>query len=209
LPADENDDTDEQRGCRNSQKSGIERRKRLDAFCKENNWLKVFYADYTFEVDFLKTNNSHEVISLIKSQYKQQQRIEDISKKLENTDVAVSGKEILRLADEKFGKGWFAIMLSEHVKHWTYIPDYIINAIAHTSQHISDKVLLEMAKYRLKTFIEIEMAYEGDKIDYNSQLQAVSESEKVEDGINIYKDNLPDDQLTKFINAIEHKPIIG
>jgi hypothetical protein len=67
--------------------------------------LEVFYADYTFEVDFLKANNSHEVISLIKSQYKQQQRIDDISKKLENKDIAISGKEILRLADEKFGKG--------------------------------------------------------------------------------------------------------
>jgi predicted ATP-dependent endonuclease of OLD family len=207
LPADENDDTNEQKGCRNSQKSGIERRNRLNAFCKGNNWLKVFYADYTFEVDFLKTNNSHEVISLIKSQYKQQQRIEDISEKLKNTDVAVSGKEILRLADEKFGKGWFAIMLSEHINHLTYIPDYIINAIAHTSQHISDKVLFEMAKYRLKTFME--MAHQGDEIDYNSLLQAASESEKVEDRINIYKDNLPNDQLTKFINAVEINRLIG
>jgi predicted ATP-dependent endonuclease of OLD family len=208
LSEDENNDTTkEQRDCRNSQKSGIERKNRLEAFCKGNNWLDVFYADYTFEVDFLKANNSHEVISLVKSQYKQQQRIEDISEKLKNTDVAVSGKEILRLADEKFGKGWFAIMLSEHINHLTYIPDYIINAVAHTSQHISNKVLFEMAKYRLKSFIG--MTYEGNEFNYNSILQTVLESEKLEDGINVYKENLPDDQLTKFINAVETNRLIG
>ncbi|MDR1611090.1 MAG: AAA family ATPase [Candidatus Symbiothrix sp.] len=207
LPADENNDTNEQRGCRNSQKSGIDRKNRLDTFCKGNIWLDVFYADYTFEVDFLLAGNSNEVISLVENQYKQQKRIDDISDKFKNEDIAISGKEILRLADEKFGKGWFAIMLSEHINHLTFIPDYIINAIAHTSQHISDKVLFEMAKYRLKALIE--MAYEGYSIDYNSLLQAASESEKIEDRINIYKDNLPNDQLTKFINAVEINRLIG
>jgi predicted ATP-dependent endonuclease of OLD family len=207
LPDDESEDSKEERDCRNSQKSGVERKVKIDSFCKGNNWVQAFYADYTFEVDFLKADNSYEVISLVKNQYQQKQRIEDISKKLENKDIAISGKEILRLADEKIGKGWFSLMLSEHINHLTYIPDYIINAIAHTSQHISDKVLFEMAKYRLKTFIE--MADEVDKIDYNSLLQAASESEKVEDRINIYKDNLPNDQLTKFINAVEINRLIG
>jgi hypothetical protein len=98
-------------------------------------------------------------------------------------------------------------MLSEHINHLTYIPDYIINAIAHTSQHIFYKVLFEMVKYRLKSFIE--MAYTGNKINYNSLLQIVSKSEKLEDRINIYKENLPDDQLTKFINAVETNRLIG
>jgi predicted ATP-dependent endonuclease of OLD family len=201
LPANEDDDTEAQRYCRNSQKSGIERKKRLDAFCEENSWLDVFYADYTFEVDFLKTNNSHYVISLVKKQYKQQQRVEDISEKLKDTDIAVSGKEILRLADDKFGKGWFAIMLSEHINHLTYIPDYIINAIAHTSQHISDKVLVEMAKYRLNVFLQKD--YEESQVDYNLLIKEMSEPKELKDRLTIYKRNLPDDQLTKFINIVE------
>ena len=207
LPTDVNSDTNEQRGCRNSQKSGFERRIRLENFCKGNIWLEAFYAYYTFEVDFLKTNNSHEVILLVKNQYKQQQRIDDISKKLENKDIAISGKEILRLADEKFGKGWFAIMLSECIDHLTYIPNYIINAIAHTSQHISDKVLLEMAKYRLNAFSG--KVYEGNKIDYSPLLQEILKSNKLEDGLKIFKDALPDDQLTMFINAVEINRLIG
>jgi len=201
LPTDENNDTNEQRGCRNSQKSGIERKNKLDAFCKGNNWLEIFYAQYTFEVDFLKANNSHEVISLVKNQYKQQQRIEDISKKLENKDIAISGKEILRLADEKFGKGWFAIMLSEHIDHLTYIPDYIINAIAHTSQHISDKTLHEMAKFRLNSFIN--NAYNSDKTDYKSLLHDISKFDSSKGGLNFYIKMLPKDQLTKFVNVVE------
>jgi predicted ATP-dependent endonuclease of OLD family len=200
LPVDENNDTNEQRGCRNSQKSGIDRKNRLDTFCKGNIWLEVFYANYTFEVDFLLANNSYEIISLVNKHYKKQHDKEDITNKLKDKDVAVSGKEILRLAN-KYGKGWFSIMLSEHIDHLTVIPDYIINAIAHTSLHISDKVLFEMTKYRLNA--SKDKSYDKDKTDYNSILQAASESEKVEDRINIYKDNLPDDQLTKFINAMK------
>ena len=206
LPANENDDTQEQRGYRNSQKSGIGRKNRLDAFCKGNTWLDIFYANYTFEVDFLLANNSHEVISLVKNQYKQQQRIDDISIRLKEEDVTISGKEILRLADEKFGKGWFAIILSEYISHLTFVPDYIINAIAHTSQHISDKVFFEMAKYRLQSFSET--AYKDNDIDYNSLLQEIVECEKLEDRLSIYKVTLPEDQLTKFINIVEtNRPI--
>jgi predicted ATP-dependent endonuclease of OLD family len=98
LPEDTNNDDEEKRGCRNSQKSGIERKRRLDDFCKNNSWLDVFYAKYTFEVDFLLANNSHEVISLIKEQYKRPKDHEDISNKLKDENIGVSGKEILRLA---------------------------------------------------------------------------------------------------------------
>jgi predicted ATP-dependent endonuclease of OLD family len=201
LPNDENEDSKEERYCRDSQKSGAERKVKIDSFCKGNNWVQVFYADYTFEVDFLKAGNSQEVILLVKSQYQQRHRLENISKKLENKDIAVSGKEILRLADEKIGKGWFSLMLSEYIDHLTFIPDYIIKAIVHTSQHISYKVLFEMTKYRLEAFKD--KSYGENTTDYNSILQKVSNSERLEDGINIFKNNLPDDQLTKFINAVE------
>jgi len=200
LPTNEDEDTEEQKGCRNSQKSGIERKNRLDAFVKGNNWLEVFYAIYTFEVDFLLKGNSYEVISLIKKQYKQQQNIDNISKKLKQKDIAISGKEILRLADEKFGKGWFAIMLSEHIDHLTFIPDYIINAIAHTSQHISEKTLFEMAKYRLNAFIE--KAHNENGTDYNSLLQDMLTFDSLTDSLLYYVDKCPNDQLTKLISAI-------
>ena len=201
LPTNEKDDTQEQKGYRNSQKSGVERKNRLNDFVKGNNWLEVFYAEYTFEVDFLLKGNSCEVISLVKNQYKQQQSIDNISKKLQEKDVAVSGKEVLRLADEKFGKGWFAIMLSEHINHLTDIPNYIINAIAHTSQHISEKTLLEMAKYRLNAFTK--NTYDKDGTNYNSLLQDISKFDLPQDGLNFYKEKLSNDQLTEFINAVE------
>ena len=207
LPADENDDTEEQKRSRNSQQSGIGRKERLDVFIKGNNWIEVFYADNTFEVDFLLAGNSDEVIALVEKQYTQRQRIKDISEKIENKNIALSGKEILRLADNKFGKGWFAIMLSEHISHLTYIPNYIVNAIAHTSHHISETVLFEMAKYRLKSFSAL--ACKGNDIDYDLLFQELCEIESLEDRLSLYKNTLPDDQLTKFISIVEINRLLG
>ena len=200
LSANEKDDTPEQRGCRNSEKSGIARKERLDNFIKGNEWLKVFYADYTFEVDFLLANNSFEIISLVNKEYKKQQDKDEITNKLKDKNISVSGKEILRLAN-KFGKGWFSLMLSEYIDHLTLIPDYIINAIAYTSQHISEKALFEMVKYRLAVLKD--KPYEDNEIDYNSILQEILDSESLETGIKIYKDKLPNEQLTKFIKILE------
>lgn len=54
MPGDSEDDTDEQRDCRNSEIKGEERKGILDAFISENDYVDVFYADNTFEVQFLQ-----------------------------------------------------------------------------------------------------------------------------------------------------------
>lgn len=200
LPDDESTDSAEQRNCRNSQKSGTERKQKLNDFVRNNFWIAPFYAEYTFEVDFLLAGNSFEVCKVVNEQYTIPKIIETISEKLNNSDVSIAGKEILRLAN-KFGKGWFAIMLSKQIDHLTNVPEYIINAIAHTSLHINDKTLLEMANFRLQSLSK--KSYEEDKTDYNSIIALMQLHNNPTDALNVYKEKLPNDILSNLINGIE------
>ncbi len=199
LPEDENDDTKEQTACRNSQESGAARKIRLDAFCKDNQWVKPFYAKNTFEVDFLDEGNAHEVKLVVKKKYTQEASITRISQKLDSSEISVAGSEILRLAD-KFGKGWFAIMVSDEVTHLTTIPPYITQAIAFAAKNMSPNIMLQMMRYRLgKLNLE---DYSGSTRDYNQLLLEVSAIPEALGAINYYLDRLPDDQLSTFVKVI-------
>ena len=140
LPDDSSVDSEYDKGCRNSELSGIERKGKLDVFCMNNIWTAPFYAKHTFEVDFLLANNSYEIVKTIKKEYEREGDIKRIQKLLEDEDVAIAGKEILRLA-EKFGKGWFAIMVSENINNITGIPEYILNdGILHSNRLYNQEV---------------------------------------------------------------------
>ena len=196
LPEDEMDDSVEERACRNSQNSGISRKGLLDDFCKDNDWVKPFYGEYTFEVEFVKAGNSFEVTQLVKKQYKRDVDKNRINDLLKNTEVSIYGKEVLRLADF-FGKGWFALMLEEHIDHLTYIPTYILEAIAFASPHISNQTLGNIARYRLRLLKE--KTTESDDFDYVSLLQEVESYENIDEVIGFYVKKLPEDQLSKLI----------
>jgi len=196
LPANPDDDTDYQKGCRNSEKSGIERKVKLDKFCEDNDWLKPFYAKYTFEVDFLKANNSHEIINSIESEYKRQADKDKISALLKDKDVAISGKEVLRLA-EKFGKGWFAIMIAENLDNISVIPNYILKAVAFATPKINQSVFILMAKFRLLKLKD--RHFDKDENNYTKLLKDFSSFKTEDEALEFYKTSLPKDVLTKFI----------
>lgn len=131
-----------------SEKKGKERKIMLEEFTKENEWVKTFYADYTFEVDFLLSNNSHEVKKVIDEEYKRDEDKKTINERLDTDDLKISGKEIIRLA-EKFGKGWFAVMLGKFITFQTYIPEYILDALVFTKSDFSKDTISNIAKYRV------------------------------------------------------------
>lgn len=196
LPEDPEEDDDYQKKCRNSEKSGIARRKSLDDFCMGNSWVQPFYAKYTFEVDFLKANNSLEVEEVVKDNYDRDADRARIKKLLEDENVAISGKEILRLA-EKFGKGWFAVMLSEKVDNITVIPDYILKALAFTVPSLTTNMLFSIADYRLRRLRR--RHFTNDKNDYKNLLKEFRAQETADDSMNFYFEALPDDVLTKLV----------
>ncbi len=199
LPEDSSEDSEYDKQCRNSELSGIDRRKKLDMFCKENLWITPFYAKHTFEVDFLVANNSHEILETIKKEYKQKADIERIQKLLENKDVAIAGKEVLRLA-AKFGKGWFAIMVSGNIDNITVIPKYILEAIAFACPNISNNTFRSIARYRLSSLIN--RSFEEDEIDYNQLLNKLNDFETNSKALEFYKEKMPEDILSKLIELL-------
>lgn len=195
LPAEESEDTLEERGCRNSEKSGILRKKSLDEFSSNNPWVSPFYGKHTFEVEFIRSYNSFEVKALVKAKYRRGADQKRINALLEDEKIEVYGKEILRLADN-FGKGWFALMLEEHINHLTYIPEYILKAIGFASPHINLETLNNIARYRLKSLINSRI--EGDNTDYESLLDQFLKIGQPDKALDFYISNLKTDQLTSF-----------
>ncbi|CAB1078157.1 hypothetical protein D1AOALGA4SA_5921 [Olavius algarvensis Delta 1 endosymbiont] len=114
LPEDPDKDDDDQKKSRNSQEAGEQRKAKLKSFCDGNDYVNAFFADHTFEVDFLWNDNSHEIVNTLKGIYSREADITRSTERLESDDLAVAGKEVLRLA-EKVGKGWFALMIAENV----------------------------------------------------------------------------------------------
>jgi putative ATP-dependent endonuclease of OLD family len=199
LPKQDDKESAEIKGCRNSQISGLSRKEKLDTFIKDNPWIDVFYADYTFEVDFLQVGNSYEIELAITDEYKTQKAIDVIAEKLKNKDVAIAGKEILRLA-EKFGKGWFAIMVSEKINHLTYLPDYIVRAIAFAFKETTWQSLIPMATYRLKALAKTTL--ESDKTDYKkilAEFTAISEQDKA---LAYFLGTMPKDPVSVLIDHL-------
>lgn len=199
LPEDPEDDDDAQRESRNSEIAGGQRRKRLEKFCDGNEWVNAYYANHTFEVDFLLSDNSHEIVKTLDDIYTGKAIIERSSKRLNDDDLEVSGKEVLRLA-KKVGKGWFALMVAENVIGKTFIPDYILKALAFASSAtINDSAVRAMGLYR----IQKRRKASGFKPVYEKirMLKKLKPAEFIER----YTESLPNDQLTIFFNYIEEE----
>lgn len=197
LPKDEKNDTDEQKSSRNSQKSGAVRQEKINAFIKGNEWLNVFYAPHTFEVDFLMANNSYEVGITVDKSFKREGDVKKIIELVKNKKIEVSGKEILRLAN-KFGKGWFALMLAENIDHLSGVPEYILNALAFAGNNISATTKVSIAIYRIEQLSK--RTYEGDEMNYSALGKKLAKSKTPETALELYKEELPKDVFTAFLN---------
>lgn len=135
--------------CKGSEKTGLARKARLDKFVAGNRWLRVFYAENTFEVDFVGAGNAHEVQQITAEVYKDKQTIDLANAELDASDVSVYGKRVLTMANYE-GKGWFAILLGNHIKSHTFIPKYIIDAISFVNPAISKAVWLDIINHQLQ-----------------------------------------------------------
>jgi len=196
LPKDQKDDDKYQKDCRNSQISGAARKVSLEKFCTVNEYVEPFYAKHTFEVDFLMANNAHELKKTVRTAYKRESDIDRINSLLDHTKVEISGKEVLRLADS-FGKGWFAIMVTENIDHLTNIPDYIIKALVFSCPNLKNSILLYIAKYRLAKLIYSH--YDGDDQNYDDILVHINANVNETLALEYYSHKLPNDILSKII----------
>lgn len=199
LPDDEAEDDDYQKSCRNSQKSGIIRKNKLDEHTKDNDFICAFYANHTFEVDFLGANNFIELNEVLPSIYQQKARRDQSKDLLESGEVNVYGKEILRLAD-KMGKGWLALLTSEKVTSITYIPNYILDAIAFSYGYkFTPQILYKMCCYRLSNPIPIVK-------DEDKPMQFFTDNRKdINACIDEFEKQCPDDDLSYLIGLLDRE----
>jgi len=197
LPVDPGNDTDEQKHARAGEKDGKARKVALDKFAHDNAWIQVFYANHTFEPDFIQTGNAPEVVRVLDSIYKNAQSKNNSASLLESDDKRTSGLEILRLAS-KVGKGWFALALAERLDVRTYFPDYILRAIAFACYpHVNEATLKRIGQFRLKAQGDdgpLAQAFVGI-----ADLQSLSSA----DFMAAFRDGAPNDELSLFAQYIE------
>ena len=148
-PTDSRELKELKRKCQASQDAGESRRGILTSFEANNNWVKAFYADHTFEVDFIKCGNVDQVVATINDVYTLPSKIAEAKEEIESGDVRRFGSRVLKMVAQE-GKGWFAILLSKQIHTKTVIPDYILDAIFFTNPNFSTEVWANIFKYRLK-----------------------------------------------------------
>jgi len=184
-----------------SKQKGLERKAKLDAFEAGNDWLKVFYADYTFEIDFLAEGNEDEILAIIDEVYTDPPTRELAKEDIESDEVAVYGKRVLTMAKQE-GKGWFAIMLGKHISYKTEIPDYIIDAILFAKETYSSNIVSGIIHYRMDKHFE-----DDDTIDFTScnaeLLKYRNGTNKLEDLVFDFDLVLPDDQILTLIDKLK------
>lgn len=185
----------------NSKIRGLERKARLDEFEKDNECIKTFYADYTFEIDFIECGNSWEVKEIIDKVYSDKATKELAEKELDSEDVSLFGKRVLTMAKQE-GKGWFAIMLGKHVYSETIIPDYILDAIIFAKEKYSNNLIADIIEYRAKELLEYD-----DKIDLKKcyvDLRKFRDNElSLANLITKIEDLFKDDQILTFLARLE------
>ncbi len=148
LPSDATTDNVEQAHARAAQISGQARAAALETMIGDNPWVKAFFANHTFEVDFLLAGNAPEVKSVLTQIYTSPAALENSKSLIGSNDKVIAGREILRLA-EKVGKGWFALLIAEKLDVQTFIPGYILSAIAFACHlSINSGALRRIAEYR-------------------------------------------------------------
>lgn len=194
LPANATDDDAFQSKCRASQTSGLQRQTTLDESCHNNDWTKPCYAPHTFEVDFVMAGNQDEVVAALPSIFKTEPARQTSEEKLRSGDVAVAGKEMLRLAEKK-GKGWFAVLLAEHVSEISVVPQYVLEAVAFACHATIDrKALCQMIKHRCDT-CHLESQHRQRVL---ATFATGTEAQVCE----AYSNAFPDDVLTSFIELL-------
>lgn len=199
------DDEDKSRATKRekmarSAKSGDERKVRLDAFAKENQWVDVFYAPHTFEVDFVASGNDALVRGLVGETWKTERCRDSAELALSSKDVEQFGNVVLRMA-KIHGKGWFAVLLASTVTPHISIPRYVIEAIHFANPVLSVEVWFNILTYRLKTLTE-GSCDEGGAKKFAEEIGQFRQGKKTLESLaDFSKQTFPDDEINDFLEV--------
>jgi putative ATP-dependent endonuclease of the OLD family len=188
----DNDDK-EQKHARAAADVGEQRRATLSSFCGSNPWVSAFFANHTFEVDFLAAGNASEICAVIEDHYSQPSAAKRSGAALKDDDLSVAGREVVRVAN-KLGKGWFSLLLAEKLTVETRVPDYVLQAIAFAAaDSFTDEVLKRIGLFRINSGALCKDV--TDRLPDVDVLQAMPASEFLEQFTGIARD----DSLTELV----------
>jgi len=153
LSTDSDSDKKRKEKAIGSQSAGLSRKIKLDALCLNNDWIEAFYADNTFEVDFIKSSNSGYFKSIINNVYAQPAARSRSETELSSQNIAISGLRALTMANNQ-GKGWFALTLGEVIDFKVTIPKYILDAIKFAHGDFNKGLMFQIIKHRYKSIFE-------------------------------------------------------
>lgn len=153
LPTDNPTNIKKKEKAIGSQETGFARKGRLDDFCLNNPWISTYYADHTFEVDFIKSSNEFYLKKIVGDVYTQQAAINTAMTDLSSTDIATSGSRALTMANYQ-GKGWFALTLGKAIDFKVAIPEYIFDAIKFAHGDFNAELNFKILKHRYESVIE-------------------------------------------------------
>ena len=176
-------------------KRGETRTEKLNSLYGDNRWVDMFYAPYTFEVDFANESRNHRFIeTVIKAHYTQETAIDGHVRELSGTDDAKRYDTVLTVAKE-LGKGWYATLLSTVIDETVIIPSYMLQALAFVSQSIIDeKLLKKMALHTLE-------GYYGDSaVVLKEFLTNAKTPDEISTAIQAFCDTYPDNNFAYFIS---------
>ena len=105
-------------------KLGLSRKEKLRGLKKRSKWIGSFFAEHTFEIEFIKAGNVDAILSTIKDVYVDNATIKISEEDIKSDDIKKYGKRILTMAENK-GKGWYAILLSKYITPSICIPKYL------------------------------------------------------------------------------------
>ena len=178
-----------------AEKLGESRKEKLNNLFDDNNWVNCYYADSTFEIEFIKEKQNITYVkdSLDEIYKRETDKTKHISK-LEG-ELEDAAESILIIAEGK-GKGWYATILSNIIDKDVIIPDYIRQAIAHACKEvIDDEIKIKMIKYVLNS----------EKISEKCKtiLELIEKREQNKLIIEKYCAEFSNTQLSKFLKEIE------
>lgn len=174
-------------------KKGKSRQEKLNNLYSTNPWVNMFYAPYTFEVDFASYEENRKYIKeIIESHYIQKAAIQRHTAAIEGTE-SERYDSVLTLANS-IGKGWYATLLASKVDCCAVIPQYVLDAIVFSSQDVMDNnILWKMFCYNLNSY---------DESDFKELRESVSLSVTVEDRkriMEMFVEEQPDDMFSMLM----------
>lgn len=153
APGDSDNDIAYKKKCLAAQVKGAERKIGLDTFVASNPWLSAYYAEHTFEVDFIGAGNGEVTAKAAPIVYKDPATIQRSVAELTSGCKALYGRRALTMANQH-GKGWFAILLGAFLTHKSVIPDYIRQAIFFARGDLSVELFCNIYRYRIERALE-------------------------------------------------------